>query len=159
LAPSSPRRFIVSLRKTSPLDRVALAILLLGIAVRVLASLGTHVPYSGVLGFLSFLAIIYLVIRLIPWFRTRVMWPLRNRLIVAYVFIAVVPVILLFSMAGVGLYGLYLQLGAHLLHDDLRRTQTLFPRLSSRKRQKASRLRMNRCWRNRMWRVCSPQSG
>ena len=119
MAPSSPRRFIVSLRKTSPLDRVALAILLLGIAVRVLASLGTHVPYSGVLGFLSFLAIIYLVIRLIPWFRTRVMWPLRNRLIVAYVFIAVVPVILLFSMAGVGLYGLYLQLGAHLLHDDL----------------------------------------
>ena len=71
------------------------------------------------LGFLSFLAVIYLVVRLIPWFRTQVMWPLRNRLIVAYVFIAVVPVILLLSMAGVAMYGLYLQLGAHLLHDDL----------------------------------------
>jgi phosphoserine phosphatase RsbU/P len=115
----SPRRLLILLRRTSPIDRVALAILLLSLIVRVVAALGTHVPYSAFLGFLSFLAIIYLVIRLIPWFRTKVMWPLRNRLIVAYVFIAVVPIILLFSMAGVGLYGLYLQLGAHLLHDDL----------------------------------------
>ena len=107
------------LRKTSPIDRVAMAILLLSVADRVVEALGTRVPYSGFLSFLSFLAIIYVVIRLIPWFRTQVMWPLRNRLIVTYVFIAVVPIILLFSMAGVGLYGLYLQLGAHLLHDDL----------------------------------------
>ena len=107
------------LRKTSPLDRVALAILLLSLIVRLVGALGQQVPYSGLLGFFSFLAIIYLIIRLIPWFRTQVMWPLRNRLIVTYVFIAVVPIILLFSMAGVGLYGLYLQLGAHLLHDDL----------------------------------------
>ena len=107
------------LRKTSPIDRVAMAILLSSVADRVVEALGTRVPYSGFLSFLSFLAIIYVVIRLIPWFRTQVMWPLRNRLIVTYVFIAVVPIILLFSMAGVGLYGLYLQLGAHLLHDDL----------------------------------------
>jgi sigma-B regulation protein RsbU (phosphoserine phosphatase) len=109
----------VLLRRTSPLDRVALGILLLSLIARLGLLAGVHVPYSTLLGFLSFLAIIYLVIRLIPWFRTQVMWPLRNRLIVAYVFIAVVPVILLLSMAGVATYGLYLQLGAHLLHDDL----------------------------------------
>jgi sigma-B regulation protein RsbU (phosphoserine phosphatase) len=119
LAPISSRRFFVWLRKTSPIDRVAMAILILSVVDRLVETLGTRVPYSGFLSFLSFLAIIYVVIRLIPWFRTKVMWPLRNRLIVAYVFIAVVPIILLFSMAGVGLYGLYLQLGAHLLHDDL----------------------------------------
>lgn len=96
-----------------------MAILLSSFVVRVIDAMGTRVPYSSLLGFLSFLALVYFVIRLIPWFRTQVMWPLRNRLIVAYVFIAVVPIILLFSMAGVGLYGLYLQLGAHLLHDDL----------------------------------------
>src|ERR1700733_12342896 len=96
-----------------------MAILVLSVVDRLIDALGQQVPYSGLLGFFSFLAIIYLVIRLIPWFRTQVMWPLRNRLIVTYVFIAVVPIILLFSMAGVGLYGLYLQLGAHLLHDDL----------------------------------------
>jgi phosphoserine phosphatase RsbU/P len=119
LSPFSSRRILAWLRKTSPIDRIALAILLLSVVARVLAALGTYVPYATPLGFFSFLSIIYLVIRLIPWFRTKVMWPLRNRLIVAYVFIAVVPIILLFSMAGVGLYGLYLQLGAHLLHDDL----------------------------------------
>jgi len=109
----------VLLRRTSPLDRVALAILLLSLIARLGAFLGVHMPYSTFIGFLSFLAIIYFVVRLIPWFRSQVMWPLRNRLIVAYVFIAVVPVILLLSMAGVAMYGLYLQLGAHLLHDDL----------------------------------------
>jgi hypothetical protein len=118
LSQFSPRRFLVLLRRTSPLDRVALAVLALGFVSRVVAALGRKFPYSTLLGFLSFVAIVYLVIRLIPWFRTNVMWPLRNRLIVAYVFIAVVPVILLFSMVGVAAYGLYLQLGAHLLHDD-----------------------------------------
>ena len=54
-----------------------------------------------------------------PWFRNQLLWRLRNRLIVAYVFIAVVPVVLLLTMAAVAAYGLYLQLGAHLLHDDL----------------------------------------
>ncbi len=107
------------LRRTSPLDRVASGILLLTLIARLGAWAGMQVPYSTFLGFLSFLAIIYFVVRLIPWFRMQVMWPLRNRLIVAYVFIAVVPVILLLSMAGVAMYGLYLQLGAHLLHDDL----------------------------------------
>src|SRR5580700_6876624 len=96
-----------------------MAVLALTFVSRVVAALGKKFPSSTLLGFLSFVAIVYLVIRLVPWFRTKVMWPLRNRLIVAYVFIAVVPIILLFSMAGVGLYGLYLQLGAHLLHDDL----------------------------------------
>jgi phosphoserine phosphatase RsbU/P len=101
------------------MDRIAIAILLLYAGVRVLAALGTSVPFSVLFGFFAFLAIIYLIIRMVPWFRTKVMWPLRNRLIVAYVFIAVVPVILLLTMVGVASYLLYLELGAHLLHDDL----------------------------------------
>jgi sigma-B regulation protein RsbU (phosphoserine phosphatase) len=101
------------------MDRIAIAILLFYAGVRVLGALGTVVPFSALFGFLAFLAIIYLLIRMVPWFRTKVMWPLRNRLIVAYVFIAVVPVILLLTMVGVGSYLLYLELGAHLLHDDL----------------------------------------
>ena len=85
-----------------------------------------------------------MLVRLIPWFRTKFMWTLRNRLIVAYVFIAVVPVILLLSMAGLATYGLYLQLGAHVFQDDLQRGSAPFPpmrtpspALSRRKRPKA----------------------
>ena len=78
-----------------------------------------RLPFSGILFLLTFISVIYFVVRLMPWFRNQLLWRLRNRLIVAYVFIAVVPVVLLLTMAAVAAYGLYLQLGAHLLHDDL----------------------------------------
>src|ERR1700751_530149 len=78
-----------------------------------------RLPFTGLLLFLSFISVIYFVIRLMPWVRNYLLWRLRNRLIVAYILIAVVPVVLLLSMAGLAAYGLYLQLGAHLLHDDL----------------------------------------
>lgn len=115
----SPRRLFVFLRHITPLDRVALVVILLYAAVRGIAMFREPLPFSGFLGFLCFLAAVYLLVRLIPWFRTKFMWTLRNRLIVAYVFIAVVPVVLLLCMAGLAAYGLYLQLGAHLFHEDL----------------------------------------
>jgi sigma-B regulation protein RsbU (phosphoserine phosphatase) len=115
----SPRRLFVLLRHIAPLDRVALLVILLYVAVRVFAAFVAPVRFSGFIAFLGFLAAVYLVVRLVPWFRTKFMWTLRNRLIVVYVFIAVVPVILLLSMVGLAAYGLYLQLGAHIFHDDL----------------------------------------
>jgi phosphoserine phosphatase RsbU/P len=115
----SPRRLFVFLRHIAPLDRVALVVIFLYAAVRVFAAFVAPVRFSGFIGFLGFLAAVYLVVRLVPWFRTKFMWTLRNRLIVVYVFIAVVPVILLLSMVGLAAYGLYLQLGAHIFHDDL----------------------------------------
>jgi sigma-B regulation protein RsbU (phosphoserine phosphatase) len=113
------RRSFSFLRRISPLDKIALAVLFLYAVMRASSAAGRPIPLTGFAGFLSFLAIVFLVVRLIPWFRTKFMWTLRNRLIVAYVFIAVVPVILLLTMVGVGSYLLYLELGAHLLHDDL----------------------------------------
>jgi phosphoserine phosphatase RsbU/P len=112
-------RFFAFFRRISPLDRIALAILFIYAVMRFGSAVGRPIPLTGFAGFLSFLAAGFLVVRLIPWFRTKFMWTLRNRLIVAYVFIAVVPVILLLTMVGVGAYLLYLELGAHLLHDDL----------------------------------------
>jgi phosphoserine phosphatase RsbU/P len=112
-------RFAVLFKKTTPLDRLAITILLLFAITRLVALVRPPVPLSSLLGFLGFLAILYFLIRLVPWFRAHVMWRLRNRLIVAYILIAVVPVVLLLFMAGISAYGLYLEFGAHLLHDDL----------------------------------------
>lgn len=112
-------RFAVLFKKTTPLDRLAIAILLLCALTRLAASVRHPAPLSSLLSFLGFLAILYFLIRLVPWFRTHIMWRLRNRLIVAYILIAVVPVVLLLLMAGISAYGLYLEFGAHLLHDDL----------------------------------------
>ncbi|HEY0702865.1 MAG TPA: SpoIIE family protein phosphatase [Candidatus Acidoferrales bacterium] len=115
----SPRHLSAFFRRTSPLDRIALAIIFIYTVMRLAGLFGLAIPLTGFAGFLSFLALAFLLVRMIPWFRTKFMWTLRNRLLVAYVFIAVVPVILLLTMVGVASYLLYLEMGAHLLHDDL----------------------------------------
>ena len=107
------------MRRLSPLDRIALAIVILYVVFRVARAFGRTIPFTPFLGFLAFVAVLYFAVRLLPWVRTKLLWRLRSRLVVAYVFIAVVPVVLLLSMVGLGAYSLYLQLGAHLLQDDL----------------------------------------
>jgi phosphoserine phosphatase RsbU/P len=113
----SPRRLWLFLRRATPLDRVAFAALVLYIAARVAPALAAAPRFSTLLGFLALAAVVYLFVRLVPWVRTRVLWSLRNRLIVAYLFMAVVPVVLLVTMIGIATYLFYLQLGAHLLND------------------------------------------
>jgi phosphoserine phosphatase RsbU/P len=115
----SPRRFGLVLRRTSIFDRAALALILLYLSVQVVRRLGARVPFSLFLGFAAFFALAYLLIRLTPWIRNRLLWSLRNRLAVAYIFIAVIPIVLLLAMVGAAAYLLELQIGAHLLHDDL----------------------------------------
>jgi phosphoserine phosphatase RsbU/P len=115
----SSRRFALFLRRLSPLDRIALAILGVYVLFRAAEAAGYNLPFALWAGFLAFLAAAYLAIRSLPWVRSQLLWRLRNRLIVAYVFIAVVPVVLLLAMAVLASYLLYLQLGAHLLRDHL----------------------------------------
>lgn len=105
-------------RRMSILDRIALAVGILALISRA-DWFNIAMPGSGFLGFLLFLAIAYFLVRVLPVVRRRLLWSLRNRLIVAYVFIAVVPIVLLLAMASVASYMLYLQFGAHLLHDSL----------------------------------------
>jgi sigma-B regulation protein RsbU (phosphoserine phosphatase) len=115
----SSLRFWLFVRRTSPLDRIAAAVLALYLVTKLSRSLGAITPGTTFLAFLGFAALVYLVVRLIPWVRTKLLWSLRSRLIVAYVFMAVVPVVLLLSMVGLALYLLELQIGAHLLQDGL----------------------------------------
>lgn len=104
----------------SLLDRVAAAILVLyGLAFAVTRLSKRSLPFASLLGFFGVAAAAYFLVRLILLIRARGMWALRNRLIVAYFFMAVAPVVLLFSMVFVAAYLLELQIGAHLLRDDL----------------------------------------
>jgi sigma-B regulation protein RsbU (phosphoserine phosphatase) len=77
---------------------------------------------GGFFSFLKYLAVlagVYLTFRLIGWWRDRLLWSLRNRLIVAYLFIAVVPFLSIVTLAVLAGRILYSQLGAYLLHEDL----------------------------------------
>ena len=53
----------------------------------------------GWVGILSFLAIILFALLAFRWLKAKLLWRLRNRLIVTYVFIGVIPVVLLVAMA------------------------------------------------------------
>src|SRR5258708_88359 len=94
---------------------------------------------GGLFSFLKYLAVVasvYLLVRLIGWWRNRLLWSLRNRLIVAYLFIAtirrlrrlqsnrlivaylfiaVVPFLSIVTLAVLEGRILYSQLGAYLL--------------------------------------------
>jgi sigma-B regulation protein RsbU (phosphoserine phosphatase) len=105
-------------RRLSRLDLVALALVLAGgvaSAVEAEGRIWSFVQY------LAILSAIYLCFRLIAWGRSRLLWSLRNRLIVAYLFIAVVPILLLLSLALRSAQILYSQLGAYLLLEDIDR--------------------------------------
>jgi len=115
----SPVRLLVFWRRMKLLDRLAFAALALYGIAWLTAALGGSFPGSDLIGFLAFCAAVLLFFRVLPWIRGQLLWRLRNRLIIAYIFIAVVPVVLLLTMVSLAAYGLYLELGAHLLHDDL----------------------------------------
>jgi phosphoserine phosphatase RsbU/P len=105
-------------RRLSRLDLVALVVLLAGLVASEVD------VQSRILGFLEFLAILsigYLLYRVVAWGRNRLLWSLRNRLIVAYLFIAVVPILLIMTFVVLAGRFLYSQLGAYLLYEDLHR--------------------------------------
>src|SRR5712692_11096898 len=77
---------------------------------------------GGFFSFLKYLAVLagaFLLFRLIGWWRNRLLWSLRNRLIVAYLFIAFVPILLIVTLVFLAGRILYSQLGAYLLHEDV----------------------------------------
>ncbi len=96
------------------------------IAAIILVALGLLAAVSGRSGgaysfakFVGLLSAGYLAFRAISWWRNRLLWSLRNRLIVAYLFIAVVPVLLLLTLAILAGQILYSQLGGYLLFEDI----------------------------------------
>ncbi len=100
-------------------DWTALAILLIYGALLVLQETYEQIPLSGFLTFLAVCAAIYWLVRGWVLARDHLLWSLRNRLVAAYVFIAVVPVLLLLAMAGLAAYLLYWQLGSYVIFTEM----------------------------------------
>src|SRR6202045_4649566 len=103
-------------RRLSGFDIVALVIFALGVVVTVAELNGSAVSF---LKFLAVLCLFYLLFRMIGWWRSRLLWSLRNRLIVAYLFIALVPILLIVTLVALAGRILYSQLGAYLLYEDI----------------------------------------
>jgi phosphoserine phosphatase RsbU/P len=108
--------------RISRLDLVALLLALAGGLAYLLEAEGGIFNY---LKFVALLAAVYLLYRLLAWGRSRLLWSLRNRLIVAGLFIAVVPILLLVLLAVRSAGVLYSQLAAYLLYEDVQRRKDM----------------------------------
>jgi phosphoserine phosphatase RsbU/P len=108
--------------RVSRLDFVALLLALAGGLAYLFQAGGRIFDY---LEFIALLAALYLLYRLLTWGRSRLLWSLRNRLIVAGLFIAVVPVLLLVLLAVRSAGVLYSQLASYLLYEDVQRRKDM----------------------------------
>jgi len=69
---------------------------------------------------------VWLSVRLLRRAAGPVLWRLRNRLLVTYLFIAALPILLVLALAGMGLYSLVSQLAVYMVTSQLdRRIETL----------------------------------
>src|SRR5580658_1072030 len=80
-------------------------------------SWGEHL--GGWVEFLAFVAGLIFFILGFRWVRRRILWGLRNRLIVTYVFIGVIPVVLLVAMAGFSLFLFAGQFASYVVISEL----------------------------------------
>src|SRR5271170_978212 len=83
------------------------------------ASSATSASLTGWLTLLSVLAIVLLAIAGFRWLRAQLLWRLRNRLIVTYVFIGVIPVFLLVVISLITLYLLAGQFASFVVTSDI----------------------------------------
>jgi sigma-B regulation protein RsbU (phosphoserine phosphatase) len=103
----------------SALDWVAVALCVVAVLLRAGGDFSSGLPRLHLLEFLGILAAFYLLYRFWTRWRSQLLWSLRNRLIVAYLFIAVVPILLLLIFASLLGQIIYSQLGSYLLYHDV----------------------------------------
>ncbi len=103
-------------KSLSSLDWVALAVCMAGLW---LTGIGSTARGTGFLKYLAVIAAGYLLYRFWTRLRSELLWSLRNRLIVVYVFIAVVPIILLLTLGIQAGRIIYSQFGAYLLYHEI----------------------------------------
>ena len=80
---------------------------------------GMAASLAGWVTFLSIVAIVLLAIVAVRWLRANLLWRLRNRLIVTYVFIGVIPVFLLVVISLISLYLFAGQFARFLITSDI----------------------------------------
>jgi phosphoserine phosphatase RsbU/P len=90
---------------------------------------------AGLIGWVRFLAYVTIGLGIVlglRWVRRKLMWRLRNRLIVTYVFIGVIPVILLLSIGLITAYLFAWQFATYVASSDLRHEVATLGRLNHR---------------------------
>ncbi len=77
--------------------------------------------FEGIVAFVTFCLGAWIALRLLRIGLRKLTWRLRNRLIVAYAFIAVLPILLVLTLVGLGAYMLAGQVAVYLVRSELDR--------------------------------------
>src|SRR5260221_4113210 len=104
-------------KSLSKLDWLAVVVCIAGLAATVNPL--SSAPGAGLARLFGVLADADVLYRFRSRWRAELLWSLRNRLILGYLFLAVVPVVLLLFLASVLGQILYSQLAAYLLYHDI----------------------------------------
>lgn len=86
------------------------------LAVNWTGAASTLQPWLFSIGFICVVLVLFVALR---WVRRKLMWRLRNRLVVTYVFIGVIPVVLLLALGTVATYLLGAQFATFLATSDI----------------------------------------
>jgi phosphoserine phosphatase RsbU/P len=100
-----------------------------------LSLLAKPVGSAGLLGWVRVLAYVTICLGIVlglRWVRRKLMWRLRNRLIVTYVFIGVIPVILLLTIGLITAYLFAWQFATYVASSDLQNEVTTLGALNRR---------------------------
>ena len=104
-------------KSLTKLDWLAVVVCIAGLAAA-MNPLST-LPGAGLARLFGVLAAVYVLYRFWSRWRAELLWSLRNRLILGYLFLAVVPIVLLLFLASMLGQILYSQLAAYLLYHDI----------------------------------------
>src|SRR5271165_419628 len=97
---------------------LAIGLFVLQMLLKVIAP-GASDSLGGWVKFLLFDAAVLFFILAFRWSRRRILWRLRNRLIVTYVFIGVIPAVLLVAMALITIYLFAGQFASYVVTSDI----------------------------------------
>ncbi|MGB9104172.1 MAG: PP2C family protein-serine/threonine phosphatase [Terriglobales bacterium] len=107
-------------------------LLLLIWSVSLLAKPGGSAGLIGWVRFLAYVTVGLGIVLGLRWLRRKLMWRLRNRLVVTYVFIGVIPVILLLTIGLITAYLFAWQFATYVASSDLQNEVTTLGALNHR---------------------------
>lgn len=106
--------------QASRLLRVVVIVGILALLLTIPGWLGSPVAFwAPFLRFIFYVLGIAWLLRGLFRLIARAMWPLRNRLLVAYALVAVIPIALIVALSGIAAYLFYGEYTAYLLNQDL----------------------------------------
>src|SRR6185503_2191102 len=115
-------RLLGFLRRRTFMEKIVLVLVIQQVVYEAFDRLaGVALPLDGLLTLVFFTLAFLIAIKYLFRLFRRTVWRLRNRLILAYVFIGVVPITLILVMVGLGMYILMGQVATYLMTAELNR--------------------------------------